>query len=277
MAVPSATEVCSVPGQGAEPLRKPLLFSAAGHIFLATLSLLGVLLGNRNGGWGEGGPGGSVTVRLVSAASVPLPAPAVSTNNRVATENRGLHYPEPPKETAKKITPPKPAVPEEAVELPNSRARRVSPPPRQEARLRTTEPERQLGNEIPYGAGGPAQGPYGIFSTDSGTGGLRLAGGAGDFGARYGWYVSAIRNRISSNWLKSTVDPGVRVAPRVYVTFQILRDGQIVNAQLTASSGVASLDRSALRAVFDSNPMPALPADYAGSNVAVEFWFDFRR
>ena len=277
MAVSSATMAWGVPGQGGEPLRKPLLISAGAHVFLASLSLLGVLLGNRNGGWGDGRLGGSVTVRLVSGASVPLPAPPVSTNNRVATESRGLHYPEPPKETAKKITPPKPAVLEEAVELPNSRARRVPPPPRQEARLRTREPERQLGNEIPYGEGGPAQGPYGIFSTDAGTGGLTFSGGAGDFGARYGWYVNAIRNRISSNWLKGTVDPGVRVAPRVYVTFQVLRDGQIVNAQLTASSCIASLDRSALRAVFDSNPMPSLPAEYAGSNVSVEFWFDFRR
>ena len=86
-----------------------------------------------------------------------------------------------------------------------------------------------------------------------------------------------MRNRISSNWLKGTVDPGVRVAPRVYASFQILRDGQIANAQLTASSGIPSLDRSALRAIYDSNPMPPLPADYPGSSVTVEFWFDFRR
>jgi len=89
--------------------------------------------------------------------------------------------------------------------------------------------------------------------------------------------VTAIRNRVSSNWLKGTVDPGVRAAPRVYVTFQILRDGQVVNAQLTASSGVPSLDRSAMRAVYDSMPMPPLPGEYPASSVTVEFWFDFRR
>ena len=48
-----------------------------------------------------------------------------------------------------------------------------------------------------------------------------------------------MKKGIGRKWRKSTVDPGVRVAPRVYVTFQILRDGQIVNAQLTAASGVA--------------------------------------
>jgi len=42
-------------------------------------------------------------------------------------------------------------------------------------------------------------------------------------------------------------------------------------------SGISSLDRSALRAVFDSSPMPPLPPDYPNPSVAVEFWFDFRR
>ena len=86
-----------------------------------------------------------------------------------------------------------------------------------------------------------------------------------------------MRNRISGNWLQGTVDPNIRSAPRVYVTFVILRDGQIVNTQMIASSGITSLDRSVLRAISDSNPMPPLPDDYRGGNVAVEFWFDFRR
>jgi TonB family protein len=116
-----------------------------------------------------------------------------------------------------------------------------------------------------------------MFQSDSGSGGVRVTGDTGDFLSRYSSYVIAIRSRISSNWLKNTVDPSIRSAPRVYVTFQVLRDGSVVNPQITASSGISSLDRSALRAVYDSNPMPPLPADYPNPNVAVEFWFDFRR
>jgi TonB family protein len=268
---------------------------------LATVSLAGALFGNRGAGWGEGGPGGAATVRLVSAASVPLPAPSVVTDSRLATENPGLHRPDPvpPAPRARRTpTPPAPE-PEKAVELPGRNARRVAstaqppeqprtppaetrasaapPPPRPQPRSRNPAQEPQTGNEIPFGEGGPAQGPYGVFSTDSGTGGISFSGGAGDFGSRFGWYVTAIRNRVSSNWLKGTVDPGVRAAPRVYVTFQILRDGQVVNAQVTASSGVPSLDRSAMRAVYDSMPMPPLPGEYPASSVTVEFWFDFRR
>lgn len=290
---------------GKEHLRQPVMISAGVHVLLAIVSVVAALLRQGGSTWGQGGPGGAATVRLVSAASVPLPAPKILSDSRLATENPGLHRPDPtpPKRRA---TPKPPPEPEKAVELPAHNARRVAstaktpekppeppkpkpapkpevtaraapPPPRPQPRSRNPAPEPQTGNEIPFGEGGPAQGPFGMFSNDSGTGGLSFDSGGGDFAGRFGWYVTAIRNRISNNWLQSTVDPGVHSAPRVYVSFQILRNGQVVNAQLTSSSGVASLDRSAIRAVYDSSPMPPLPGEYGGSSVNVEFWFDFRR
>lgn len=294
------TAVASLAQNGREQLRRPLALSAAGHLGLVVAAVVATLLRGPTAIWGGGGAGGAATIRLVSAASVPLPPPSVATQNRVATENPGLHYPEPPQTQQKPL--PKPPPDEKAVELPTRNAK-VTPPKKpaapepapkkeepparreiastgsstqQQSRRQPKAPE-PPSNNIPFGEGGPVQGPYGTFQSDAGTGGISVSGGGGDFGNRYNWYVDAIRNRISSNWLKSTVDPGVRVAPRVYVTFQILRDGRVVNPQLTASSGVASLDRSALRAVYDSSPMPSLPPDYSGPSVAVEFWFDFRR
>ncbi|MBI3933138.1 MAG: TonB family protein [Acidobacteria bacterium] len=285
---------------GREQLKRPLMFSAVAHGGLAAAALVATLIRGIPAIWGEAGGGGAATVRLVSAASVPLPAPSVSTQNRQATENKGLHYTEPPKPAVK--TPPPD---EKAVELPAKNAK-VTPPPKkaseekpkpeepaatrreiastgpapappQQTRVRKPPVEPEPSNEVPYGEGGPAAGPFGMFQADGGSGGVRVRGDTGDFISRYSWYVTAIRNRISSNWLKATVDPGIRVAPRVYVTFQIYRDGRVVNPQLTASSGIPSLDRSALRAVYDSSPMPPLPGDYPSSSVAVEFWFDFRR
>ena len=286
---------------GREQLRRPVMFSASAHICLAVGAIAATLIHGNPAIWGAaGGDGGATAVQLVSAASVPLPMPAVPTENRVATENKGLHQPEPPKPPE-----PKPAVkpPEEkAVDLP-ARNVKVTPPKLAEKKPEPPKPpeeRREVAstgkgadqplrdnrfrpkpdeptNEIPYGQGGPATGPFGMITTDSGSGGVRVTGGGGDFLSRYSWYVIAIRNRISSNWLKTTVDPSIRTAPRVYVTFQILRDGRVVNPQLTASSGISSLDRSAVRAVYDSSPMPPLPGDYTGPNVAVEFWFDFRR
>ncbi|MBI2818716.1 MAG: TonB family protein [Acidobacteria bacterium] len=289
---------------GREQLKRPLMFSAVAHACLAVAALVATLVRGVPSIWGEAGGGGAAMVQLVSAASVPLPAPSVPTQNRQATENKGLHYTEPPKPQPKpaaipskleekavelpaknaKVTPPKPpteAKPK-AEEKPPSRREIASTgpapaPPPQQTRVRKPPVEPEPSNEIPYGEGGPAAGPFGMFQADGGSGGVSVRGDSGDFVSRYSWYVTAIRNRISSNWMKTTVDPSIRVAPRVFVTFQIYRDGRVVNPQLTASSGISSLDRSALRAVYDSSPMPPLPADYRGSSVAVEFWFDFRR
>jgi periplasmic protein TonB len=284
-------------GYGGEQLKRPLMVSATAHIGLALALAASTLLHGNLVLWGEAGGGGAASVRLVSAASVPLPPPTIPTENHVATENPALHYTEPaPKKTVKNPPPD-----EKAIALPAKNAKQA--PPKKLAPAKPEEPEapRQIAstgnspspiqptrrykeaeepvttNEVPYGEGGPATGPYGMFQSDSGSGGVLVTGDAGDFLSRYSWYVMAIRNRISSNWLKATVDPSVRAAPRVYVSFQILKDGRVVNAQVTASSGIFSLDNSALRAVFDSSPMPPLPADYPNPSVAVEFWFDFRR
>jgi periplasmic protein TonB len=109
-------------------------------------------------------------------------------------------------------------------------------------------------------------------------GGMGFSGpGGGDFAGRFPSYVDAVRNRISSNWLQSTVDPTVRWAPRASFSFQVMRDGTVTNVQMLQSSGNRSVDNSALRAILSSSPMSALPSNYSGSSVTVEFWFDFRR
>ncbi len=102
-------------------------------------------------------------------------------------------------------------------------------------------------------------------------------GGGGDFGAKYPWFVDAVRNRISSNWLQSMVDPSVQFAPRAVVSFQILRDGTIANIQILQKSWNSSVDNSAVRAILSSSPVNKLPNDYSGSVVNVEFWFEFKR
>jgi protein TonB len=47
--------------------------------------------------------------------------------------------------------------------------------------------------------------------------------------------------------------------------------------QLEQSSGVPSLDQSAIRAIQRIDTFGPLPSDYSGSKVTVEFWFDFKR
>ncbi len=129
---------------------------------------------------------------------------------------------------------------------------------------------------VPYGEGGPVSGPYTMFNSDTGSGGMQF-GQAGSFGSRYSWYVDAVRRKVSENWLKYEVDPSIHSANRVFVTFDISRNGQPGNVQLSQSSGVPSLDQSAIRALQRIDTFGPLPNDYAGSKVSVEFWFDFKK
>jgi periplasmic protein TonB len=101
--------------------------------------------------------------------------------------------------------------------------------------------------------------------------------GGGDFGSRFSWYVEAVQRRVSGNWLQMSIDPRLAYAPRVVVTFTILRDGSVANVQITQSSNNYSVDSSAVRAVQNSSPLMRLPPEYSGSSVNCEFWFDYHR
>src|SRR5205807_2164192 len=96
------------------------------------------------------------------------------------------------------------------------------------------------------------------------------------FGIRYPWYVRVVQQKVSENWLKNDVDQRVTGAQRVYLTFDINRDGRPSNVQIEQSSGVPSLDESALRALQRVSTFGPLPADYARNTVSVKFWFDYK-
>lgn len=249
-------------------LKLTLVWSGALHAALLVTVLVGSFHKRAGDPWGGPG-GGAMRVGLVgSIAGVPLPRPEAQTPSRVVDETRGLHQAEPrPKE---------PEAP--AKQIPEFEKNK---PPRY-----VTRPSKVLENEtppppgaVPYGQGGAPSLPYTQFTMGGSTsGGLGMSGpGGGDFGARFPAYVEAVRRRISSNWLQSAIDPSVRWAPRVVMTFQILRDGTVTNIERGTSSGADSVDRSALRAILDSSPLPPLPSEYGGTSVTVEFWFDFRR
>ena len=246
-------------------LTRPLLVSAGGHGLVLVFLLMSFHHHYRGEPWGGPG-GGAIQVSVVrSLPGVPLPRPPVVAEGRAATEAPGLH-PTPPKQ-------PEPRVEERATELPRfGEEQRPQPKPaRREDRPTFLSP-----GAIPSTGGGPVALPYMSFQAGGAEGGMSFGSG-GAFGSRYPWYVESVRRRISSNWLISTVDPYVKWAPRAVLTFEILRNGAVVNVQVVQSSGVASVDRSALRAIHDSSPLERLPSDYTGERVLVEFWFDFRR
>jgi periplasmic protein TonB len=199
---------------------------------------------------------------------VPLPAPAVRTTNVVATESKGLSQSQP------KVEEKEP----EAIPIPDKNMKtKIKPKPVTSASKRKPEPEPEESNQIPYGEGGPVRGPYTMFNAGGAKGGFGFTGGGGDFGNRFSWYVQTVQRKVSENWLKYEVDPRITQANRVYVTFDIARDGHPTNVQIEQSSGVPSLDISAMRAIQRIDTFGPLPPDYSGSRVSVEFWFDYKR
>jgi periplasmic protein TonB len=250
-------------------LKNMLLVSAILHGVLITAMVVGAVTSGRGESWGSAGEG-SVKVGLVgSVPAVPLPRPDAISESRVADESKAFYKAEPK---------PKVAPPEKAVPLPEFEKSKPLPPSRPSKLLEdnTTPPP----NAVPAApTGSPPAVPYSTYTIQGATqGGMGFTGtGGGDFASRYAWYVDAVRNRISSNWVQSLVDPSVQFAPRAVVDFQILRDGTITGIQVTHSSGNESVDRSAVRAIQSSSPVTRLPNDYSGKIVNVEFWFEFRR
>ena len=251
-----------------ENLRGMLALSLLLHGVLFGTAFGYTRMGFRLGGGGQSwGIGRSTRMNAVSSLpGVPLPAPMVATRSTLATENPGLYKNEPrPREEE---TPSTVEIPKFQREAKPERALRVN---RRIQRAQLEIPE----NAVPFGLGGRPSLSYTQFSNVAGQGGLSF--GEGNFGERYNLYVAAVRNHISSNWLLSTVSPNILSAPRVYINFDIIRDGTIRNVQITQSSRIPEVDRSALRAVLASNPLGPLPLDYAGDKVSVEFYFDFHR
>ncbi len=249
-------------------VRAPLIGSVALHIALFALALFGYLIPSRRGeSWGgTTGGGGAISATLVS--SIPLPKPPTETQNVLANESKGLtesQLREVEKEQPKAIEIPAPDVKLKGIR----KTEQKKPPPKEVAKVED--------NKIPFGEGGPVSGPYGTFSASGAKGGLSFTGGTGDFGSRFGWYVDAVRRKVSENWLKYEVDPRVDTARRVYITFDITRSGQPENIQVEQSSGVPSLDLSAVRTLQRIDTFGPLPPEYSGRYVAVEFWFDYKR
>jgi periplasmic protein TonB len=245
-----------------------LAWSAGLHLAVAAAIIAyTVWIPSRNGGtWGSGGGGEAIGVSLVN--TVPLPSNPDATDNVLANESKGLTMSRPlpqEQEQPEVLIPDKDAKKKPA---PQTSATQRKPPPK---------PVEEANNVVPFGAGGPVSGPYGTFSAGGAKGGFGFTGGGGDFGQRYAWYVRIVQQKVSENWLKYEVDPRISQARRVYVTFDIARSGSPQNIQVEQSSGVPSLDQSAVRALQRIDTFGPLPGDYSGNKVSVEFWFDYNR
>ena len=163
---------------------------------------------------------------MTLVSTVPLPATRRKRNRCWRTS---------PKEWRESLPKPEEKVEPEAIAIPDKDVKDKKPKPKAERHptaSRNLQPVEQADNVVPFGQGGPVSGPYGTFSADGAKGGFGFTGGGGDFGSRYSWYVRVVQQKVSENWQKYEVDPSISTAQRVYMTFDVMRDGHPANVQV---------------------------------------------
>jgi periplasmic protein TonB len=276
-----------------EAIAPSLMVSTALHAGLLALLIFAPAVFSHNGeNWGNNGNGGTegeaISAHLVSG--IPLPAnPQAKPENVLATDSKGL---------SQSIPTPAAKEDEQAIAIPDQNSK--VKPPKQKASQQTstavpprtipqkpmpvTTPTRQqpremakADNTVPFGEGGPVSGPFTTFQNGNTAGGLKFGeGGTGSFGSRFGWYTDVVARKVHQAW-QSEVNPSVVSAKRVYILFDIAKSGSPSNVRIEQSSGIPSLDQSAVRALQRIDTFGPLPQGYNGSYVSVEFWFDYRR
>ncbi|MBI3084172.1 MAG: TonB family protein [candidate division NC10 bacterium] len=197
------------------------------------------------GGRGAASPSPAPTVGPAPAAPRPAPAPAA----RPAPVPR--------------------SAPTEELTLPGRRPVRKATPDREPSLRPPSVTGREAARPTPPGPvpltpavpAVPTPAPP-VASADAGAGkgsGVEVAGtasGAGG-GSALASYLTLVDWKIQQNWVPLGASGPTETV--VVVRFRVLRSGQVRDLELETSSGNASLDTSALRAVRQSLPLPPFP------------------
>ncbi len=246
-----------------EHLAKPFWGSLFLHLSVAAAILFSgkLSLSSRTPFMGSPNGGGIGSVAVTAVGSIPLP-PKSSVVNPVANDTES-HVPAPPPNTkpqTRSKAPDPNAIP---LKTPNAKNRDFNKiySPQNLWRMH----EKDLPNQLYSTAGKAASSP--MFQMPGG-GGV----GVGDnspFGTQFGWYATAVRDKVAQKWITSDVN--LRSASPVAVTFTILRDGSVPpqSVKISQSSGNRALDFSAQRAVLDASPFGPLPQGFPRSDAAV--------
>ncbi len=165
-----------------------------------------------------------------------------------------------------------PASPPPAEELTLPGRRPVQPAPRRpEASLRLP-PARpapspppgpiQMGQLVPEtpltpAAPAPTVASAGTEGSSAKTGGAELVKEGAGGGTALAYYLTLVDRKIQDFWVPIGAGKGSESV--VSIQFRVLRSGQVQNVQLETSSGDASLDASAMRAIRQSIPLPPFP------------------
>jgi TonB family protein len=112
-----------------------------------------------------------------------------------------------------------------------------------------------------------------VTAPTSATGKVEIAPNS-PLGDRIASYAQLVRYRLAQNWA-TALDLLGKSAPTI-VSFHILRDGSIRDPKIVRSSGDPIVDRTALVAVYTTNPLNPLPPQISENDILAEFTFNLR-
>ena len=85
--------------------------------------------------------------------------------------------------------------------------------------------------------------------------------------------MQQITQKVAQQWYTGMLDSRA-TGHRVYITFQVERDGSPTQIAIAQPSGDPTLDQTALAAVRHIDTFGPLPDGYTGSHINVTYYFD---
>jgi protein TonB len=247
-----------------DSLRAPFLESVLFHASVfGLLALGGISYQHSREIWGHDQTQAGSAVEVTPVKTIPLPS-RTGQVNPVANNTESQVQQAPKPEPKKQVKEPEP----KAVPL---KSRLAEKQPRQQAPQRY-RPYPPVPNQV-FSSQAPAA--VSPMFQKPGSGGVGI-GQNSVFGNRFGAYADLVVKRVTEKWSRNGL-AGSPSTPTVIVTFDILRDGSVRNAQVAQRSGNATLDNSSLRAVMDAAPFPPLPPEYERNEANVELHFQLQQ
>ncbi|MBV8707143.1 MAG: TonB family protein [Acidobacteriaceae bacterium] len=248
-----------------DPLGVPLIGSLLFHVgIVAALILSWFWLNHRRGETlGDLNPAGGPAYTVSPVHTIPIPQ-RQATPNPVANDTQSTVRSAPAKQEMERRQIPD----RNTVQIPDKFKREAERPQHQQ-QYQQPAPANQIYSRTRQALSNP------MYNMQSGAGQVGIGPNTPLGDNRLGWYAELIRQRIAQNWNTNGLDTRAQRTPAI-VSFYIMRDGTVRTPRIVQSSGDYNIDNTALRAVFQSNPLPQLPPQITESYISAQFTFNLR-
>ena len=233
------------------------------HLAIAGTIVGWALIANHGARWGSASEtAGAIQATMVASLPLPQKQP-VNPDNVLASD---------------KTSPAPPETKEKAAPIPDPKALAIPEKPKP---IKVTEkPEPAAPHPQPVkpqpdkATSGETTGVrIAMSSTETKVGTISIGTSDPSFGVRYAYYVQQLTQKVAAQWYTSMLDSGA-TGHRVYIIFQVSRDGTPSNVKIQQASGDRTLDQTALSAVKRIDTFGPLPDGYAGNYINVVYYFD---